>query len=185
VARGERLMVDLATVNGRPFHTLCGLGFFARVARARQGMRLAMPFGRALGVGIASLRTMIRSGRLHLAIDAEGEEQRQADAYALLVTNNRMGRDLRRARLDEGVLELHVMRHSGLLGRARTALSVMSGRWRESSAIETIAAASIDIRTRRTRVWASVDGELRREEAPLSFRIKPKALPMLVPRQES
>ena len=35
LARGERRMVDLATLNGQPFHTLCGLGFFSRVARER------------------------------------------------------------------------------------------------------------------------------------------------------
>jgi diacylglycerol kinase family enzyme len=180
VARAERRMVDLATVNGRPFHTLCGLGFFARVARARQAVRLAMPFGRAIGVGVASVRTMMRSGRLHLTIEIEGD-RRPAEAYAVLVTNNRMGPDLRRARLDEGTLELHLMHHTGLFGRARTAVSVMSGRWRDSRSIETLAAASIDIASRRSRVWVSVDGELRREEAPLAFRIKPRAQPMLIP----
>ena len=180
LAHARPARIDLATVNGKPFHTLCGLGFFARVARARQGTRLAIPFGRIIGVGWATLRTVLRSGRMRLTIEADGH-RREADAYAVLVTNNSLGPDRRRHRLDDGRIELHLMHDAHLFGRLRIAFEVMSGRWRESAAIESISARTLTITTRRSRVWCSVDGELARQTTPLTFAVQPGALSVLMP----
>lgn len=180
LARGERRMVDLATLNGQPFHTLCGLGFFSRVARERERARLSIPFGRAIGVGIATLRSLVTAGRMRLEIDAAGE-QRVVDAYAVLVTNNRFGEDWRRTRLDEGVLEAHVLCDGPVLDRLAAGYEALAGRWREGQRIETITASSITIAAHRSRLWSSLDGELTRVNTPLKFRIQREKLPLLMP----
>ncbi len=182
LASGEIRKVDLARINGRPFHTLCGLGYFARVARAREQTRFDFPGGHAVSVLVSVWRSVTKAGRTRLDILADGRRIRTR-AYATLVTANKVGEDWRRAQLDEGVLELHLMRASHFAGRARAGLDLLSGRWREGDAIESVSARRIEIRSARPRMWIAVDGELRREGTPLVFEIEAKAVPMLVPRR--
>jgi diacylglycerol kinase family enzyme len=182
LAQGEIRKLDLARVNGRPFHTICGLGYFARVAREREQTRYDFPGGRAVSVLVSVWRSVTKTGRTRLDIVADGRRIR-THAYATLVTANRIGEDWRRSRLDEGVLELHLMRASHVTGRAKAGLELLSGRWREGDTIETISARTIEIRSERPRMWIAVDGELRREDLPLAFEIEPQSMPMLVPRR--
>jgi diacylglycerol kinase family enzyme len=181
LAAGEVRKLDLARINGRPFHTLCGLGYFARVAREREQTRFDFPGGRAVSVLVSVWRSVTKAGRTRLEIVADGRRI-VTRAYATLVTVNRVGEDWRRANLDEGVLELHLMRASHFAGRAKAGLELLSGGWREGDTIESISAHRIEIRSERPRMWIAVDGELRREDMPLVFEIETQSMPILVPR---
>jgi len=184
LAAGEVRRIDLARVNGRPFHTLCGLGYFSRVAREREKSRFDFPGGRLVSVLVSVWKSVTKSGYVRADISAGGQH-RSVRAYAILVTSNRIGNDWRRARLDEGVLEIHIMRHAHIAGRARAGLELLSGRWREGETIETLAAERIEIRAPRPRLWLAVDGELRRESTPLVFTVERQAVPVLMPARGS
>ena len=56
--------IDLAEINGRPFHTLSGLGFFSQMARAREETR-GHPLGRlaSLVLGMVSCVARTTSSR--------------------------------------------------------------------------------------------------------------------------
>ena len=181
LAQGEVRKIDLATINGRPFHTLCGLGYFARVAREREETRYDFPGGRAVSVAVSIWKSVTKAGRTRLTIRA-GDRTISTRAYAVLVTSNRIGEDWRRQRLDEGVLELHLMRAAHFAGRAKAGFELLSGRWREGEAIESRAADTIEIASSRPRLWVAVDGELRREEMPLRFAVERAKVPVLLPR---
>jgi diacylglycerol kinase family enzyme len=183
LASGEVRKLDLATVNGRPFHTLCGLGYFSRVAREREQNRFDFPGGHILSVLVSVWKSVTKSGHVRLDITADGRRI-STRAYAILITSNRIGNDWRRERLDEGVLELHLMRQSHFAGRARAGFELLSGRWREGEAIESMVARKIEIRSGRPRMWIAVDGELRREETPLTFAIDRARVDVLTPRVE-
>ncbi len=180
LARGSIVNIDLATLNGRPFHTFVGLGYFARVAREREQSRYGVPGGRALSVLVSIWKSVTRTGRTRLDISAGGRTLRTR-AYATMITNNRIGEDWRRTQLDEGILELHIMRAGHFAGRAKAGMELLSGRWREGDTIETIAADKVEIDTARPRLWLAVDGELRREETPLVIRIERGKVPVLMP----
>lgn len=96
--------VDLASVGGRPFHSLSGFGFFSQMARAREEMRGHL-LGRFLGVTLAALQAVRRTANFTLEINADGHHL-SVEALAVLITNNRFGPDWRRKQLDEGVLEI-------------------------------------------------------------------------------
>jgi diacylglycerol kinase family enzyme len=181
LAQGEVRQIDLATINGRPFHTLCGLGYFARVAKEREDTRYDFPGGRAISVAVSIWRSVTKAGRTRLTIRA-GDRTISTRAYAVLVTSNRIGEDWRRQRLDEGVLELHLMRAAHFAGRAKAGFELLSGRWREGEAIESVAAEHIEIASSRPRIWVAVDGELRREEMPLRFAVERAKIKVLLPR---
>jgi diacylglycerol kinase family enzyme len=171
--------IDLATINGRPFHTLSGVGFFSQMARAREETR-DLP-GRILRMGVAVVRALARAGRFTLDIEIDGEA-RTIDAFAVLVTNNQFsGEDWRRKRLDAGLLEVHIAEEQGALGKLKAGADLLTGSWRDNLGIHSFTAEKVRIGTARERTWVSTDGELMRERVPLDYGIRPRALSLLMP----
>jgi diacylglycerol kinase family enzyme len=173
----EPRRIDLAEVNGRPFHTLSGLGFFSQMARAREEVR-GHPLGRFVGLVLAWFRALIRTAPFTIDVALDGRHE-EIKALAVLVTNNRFGADWRRARLDEGVLEMHVVEHQGTLTKLKASAALLTGAWRTEQDIRSIATTELVIVNRRRYAWASTDGELSRERVPLRYRILPGALTVL------
>lgn len=169
--------IDLAEINGRPFHTLSGLGFFSQMARAREEVR-GHPMGRLAGVVLASFRALTRTTSFTIDVVLDGKRE-QVRAVAVLVTNNRFGADWRRARLDEGVLEMHLVEDRGTLTKLRASAALLTGAWRTEQHIRSIVASDLTITRRRRHTWASTDGELARERIPLRYRVLPGALTVL------
>jgi len=172
--------VDLATLNGRPFHSLSGLGFFSQMARAREEVR-GHPLGRIAGVAIAAVRALRRTEPFTLDIRTEDRTE-QVEALAVLVTNNQFGPDWRRPRLDGGVLEIHIAEHDGALSKLKASANLIAGTWRnddDTDGIRSIVARHVMINRERGRTYASTDGELRREKVPLKYEIEPRALKVL------
>jgi diacylglycerol kinase family enzyme len=169
--------IDLAEINGRPFHTLSGLGFFSEMARAREEVR-GHPFGRLPGVAMAWFRAMVRTYPFTVEVKADGHSE-QVRAFAVLVTNNKFGPDWRRERLDEGLLEIHIVEEQGALAKLKGSAALITGAWREQQGIRSIATRSLTIDRPRSHAWASTDGELGRERIPLRYRVLPQALTVL------
>ena len=100
------------------------------MARAREETR-GHPLGRFV-------ERRARVGSAHCAAPApftvdivvEGRRQ-QVRALALLVTNNRFAADWRRPRLDEGVLELHLVEDEGALTKLKASAALLTGAWRD------------------------------------------------------
>jgi hypothetical protein len=74
---------------------------------------------------VAAVRALIRT--LPIEVEVDGCYERQV-AGAVLVTNNVFeGSPWRRPRLDEGMLEVHLLAAPGFVARTRAALAVMTG----------------------------------------------------------
>jgi diacylglycerol kinase family enzyme len=135
------------------------------------------PLGRMIGVGLAAIRALRRTGPFALELSADGRRT-SVEALALLVTNNRFGRDWRRGRLDGGVLEVHVAQTQGALGMIKTSADLLTGAWRDNPEIQSFAARELTIGHRR-RAWTATDGELMREDVPLRYAMLPGVLNVL------
>ncbi|BCP54558.1 diacylglycerol kinase [Kaistia sp. 32K] len=177
--------IDLASVNGRVFHTLAGLGYFAEVARGRAQFRGAgLPFGRFIAVARSSLRAFSRAGVLQLTLETAGES-REIEVYALLASNNRLSlTGFDRPQLDEGLIEIHFAAGAELASRMQAGLDLLAGRWRDNPEIESLAVRRAVITSHRPRLWLSVDGELTRMATPLVLESLPAALSVLAPGEE-
>jgi diacylglycerol kinase family enzyme len=169
--------IDLAEINGRPFHTLSGLGFFSLMARAREEVR-GHPLGRFASVVIAWGRALRRTYPFTIDVAVEGRRE-SVTALAVLVTNNRFGADWLRPRLDEGTLEMHLVEDEGALTKLKASAALLTGAWREEQGIRSVAARDIMIASRRRHAHASTDGERIRERTPLRYRVLPGALNVL------
>ncbi|WP_371346861.1 diacylglycerol kinase family protein [Ancylobacter sp. IITR112] len=173
--------IDVATLNGRRFHTISGMGFFSQMARARETAR-RWKLWRFLAVAIAAIYALRRSGRFDLDVTVDGTDH-HFQAFAALVSVNRFtGPGWRRSRLDEGVLELHVAEDRGGLALLRAGADMVTDNWRDNPGIISLTGRDIVLRrANRARVWVSTDGELGREEMPLNYKIAPRGLRVLVP----
>jgi diacylglycerol kinase family enzyme len=173
--------IDLAEVNGRLFHSLVGLGFFARMADERQRARKQVPFARSLAFVVALGRAISRVGAIHVLFESKGVKAHRRSA-AVLITNNRYREQpIRREKLDEGTLEINIVRGAHSLALLRAGFDLVAGRWRREDSTEQIAVREITVTTSRSSVHASVDGEDVVLQSPLTLRVRPKALTVLRP----
>ena len=172
--------VDVATLNGVPFHSASGLGFAVTVAGERERARRWIPFSRSLATVVATLRAVARNRPVEVEVEAAGCVERLA-ADAVLVTVNRFeGSPWRRPRLDEGLLEVHLLRTPSLLARWRAALAVVTGRWRALQHLRSLHATSVVLRRGRgAGARVTLDGEIARSVGPLAYAIQPGALKIL------
>jgi diacylglycerol kinase family enzyme len=177
LARAAPCRIGLAEVNGRPFHTLSGLGFFSHVARAREEVR-GHPLGRFASLVLAWFRALRRTAPFSIDIVVEGRRER-VTALAALVTNNRFAPDWRRPRLDEGLLEMHIVEQQGTLTKLKASAALVAGAWRDEPGIRSLVARDITVASGRRHTHASTDGELVRERLPLRYRALPGALSVL------
>jgi len=175
--RAEPRRIDLATVNGRIFHSVSGLGFFSQMARAREETR-GHVLGRMISVGVAAMRALRRTGRFSLDLSIDGKTE-TVDALAALVTSSRFGADWRRPRLDDGLLEVHIAEDAGTLGRLKASTDLLTGGWRDNPGIRSVQARAVTIDRGRHRAWVATDGELTRERMPLRYSVIPRALTVL------
>lgn len=179
LAAARPVPVDLASINGRYFHSISGLGFFSQMARAREEAR-DLPT-RLLRLAAAGLQAFTRTGLFTLEFEIDGRSC-VMDAYAVLVTCNRFGgTDWRRSALDGATLEIHIAEQEGALARLKTGADLLTGTWRDNPGIHSYLAQRVRIRSARRRAWLATDGELRRERIPLDFKIEPRKLTVLSP----
>ncbi len=177
LARATPRRIDLASLNGRLFHSISGLGFFSQMARAREEHR-DLP-GKILRLGAAAMRALTRTGRFSFDVEIEGK-RRAIETYALMVTCNTFaGTGWRRETLDGGTLEIHFARDEGALAKMKAGADMLTGAWRDNDGIESLSAQRLRISAARHRAWVATDGELRREHMPLEYQIKPRALNVL------
>ncbi|MDR4305693.1 hypothetical protein IHQ68_03525 [Chelatococcus sambhunathii] len=186
LSRAEPTRIDLAAINGRPFHSISGLGFFTQMARAREAARGLQGLGRYAAFGYAAFRAFFRSGRSRYQLVIDGAPVK-VEATAVLVTNNAFGDgSWRRERLDRGEIEVIVAHAGGWRDRFRLGAQVLTGGWRSNRLIEIFEARTAVVeKTRRTRVWVATDGELTRERCPVVYETMPGAARMLRPAPEA
>lgn len=176
----EPVRIDVATVNGRAFHGVSGIGFFSQMALAREAYRQS--HGRISGWFLALGRALVRSGRVRLDIEVDGQRV-SVDAYAAVVTNNSFdGAGWHRSRLDAGEIEVHVAEERGGLAKMKLGADVLVQSWRGNPGVHSFKGQRVAINShRRNRAWVATDGEVTREEMPLEYEIRPKALTLLLP----
>ena len=113
-------------------------------------------------------------------VEVDGRKERLV-ADAVLVTNNVFeGSPWRRPRLDEGILEVHLLAAPGFVARTRAALAIMTGEWRALRHLTSLRAPSVTLRRPgRGRTRVTLDGEVTLQRGALTYAIVPGALAIL------
>jgi diacylglycerol kinase family enzyme len=184
IAAGHVREIDLAEVNGRVFVNNSSVGLYPEMVRLREAEQERKGRSKRLAMLSASLTTLRHFRRHRLWISAEGLE---APVYTplLFVGNNRYEVNLlslgRREALDEGELCLYAIRARSRMGLFWAGIRGIFGRLDQQRDFVTLYAGEAEVSSDRDFMIVSADGETVRMETPLRYRIRPRALKLIVP----
>lgn len=187
IATGEKRLIDLAEVNGRIFVNNSSIGLYPRIVLRRERQQ-RLGSGKWNAAFWAALRIFRISPFLKVRITIDGKRFLRKTPF-VFVGNNDYEMDLynigRRPRLDDGKLSVYYLHHGGRWGVTLLVYHTIFGRLRQWKDFEEVSTEEISIETRRRRLPVAFDGEVRILDTPLHYRIRPKALSVIVPRAET
>jgi diacylglycerol kinase family enzyme len=187
VAHGRVSVVDVGEVNGRVFVNNSGLGIYPQVVAQREaeqerhGTRKWPAFARA------ALSVFRRYPFLKLRVHLEGEERLLKTAFVFVGNNQYEVTGLKiggRACLSAGKLGFYVANRTSRFGLLRLAFRAMVGRLNQARDFEAFCIDEARIESRKRALLVATDGEVTRMEPPLHYRIRPRALRVLVPTEK-
>jgi len=185
IAAGRRVGVDVGEVNGRGFINNASLGLYPNIVRERT--RQQRRFGRSKRTAMlwATLEALHRSRLLDVRLELEGRVQEFRTPFVFIGNNDYSleGFNIgRRARLAGGILNVYATRRTSAAGLFGLALRALFGRLRQADDFMEASVRALRVASRRReRLLVATDGELSAFDTPLEFRIRPRALQVIVP----
>jgi diacylglycerol kinase family enzyme len=184
IADGAVREVDVAEANGRVFVNNSSLGLYPAAVSLREAW---MDRGRRhkwLAMGRAALATMRWFPVVRVSLHVR-ESAVDVTTPMVFVGNNRYETRLfalgKRERLDEGELWVYLARDAGRLGFVRLAVRALTGRLDDSRDFLGLGLQEVVVHDRRGLLEVAFDGEVDHLAPPLRYRIRPRALRVIVP----
>jgi diacylglycerol kinase family enzyme len=183
VFSGRIAAIDVGEVNGRIFLNNSSLGLYPRIVRYReaeraQGHNKWIAFARAI---VAALR---RHSLFHVRLHGDGGQALSRATAFVFIGNNEYemsGANIgARKSLEGGQLWVCLPRRGGRLDLLHLALRALVGRLRDRD-LHVLKAGEIVIEMRKPRPSVATDGEVVDMAAPLTYRIRPRTLKVVVP----
>ena len=184
IAAGRRVGVDVGEVNGRAFINNASLGLYADLVRKRKRQQRHLRRSKRMAMLWAALEVLDRSRLLDLRLELEHQVQECRAPFVFVGNNNYVleGFDIgKRERLDAGLLNVYTTRRSSAAGLLGLALRALFGGLRQADDFTESAVRSLRVESRHRRLLVATDGELHAMDTPLEFRIRPRALEVIVP----
>jgi diacylglycerol kinase family enzyme len=187
LASGRVTVVDVGDVNGRIFLNNSSIGVYPRMVwereqQQRQGRR------KWTALGLAALQVWRQYRRVTVTIEGR-HDCRKVSTPFIFIGNNEYGIDDgridARATLEGGRLQLCMAPDADRRAMARIVMAAIAGRLGAIDGFEAMTACELTIATRARRLGVSLDGELHTFESPLRYKIRRRALQVLVPNRES
>ena len=186
VLAGRTTTVDLGEVNGRFFLNNASLGLYPQTVRLRQRYH-ARGYWKWLIALLVTIGVLRRYRSMAVRIDREGEVALRRTPIVFVGNNEYRAAGFlagTRESLTGGTLAIYVVNAGGRrhpLRLVRVAWHIVRGIALEGDHLELLPAreAAVDITV--PRVHMALDGEVELFETPLAFRIRPRALRVVVP----
>lgn len=176
--------IDVAEVNGRIFLCNSLIGLPITVAEERQRLRGETFSNRVNGYFNLLVKVLASTRRITIDIEEKGDSHR-VRALSIAVSNNAYDEQaslmMSRGSLADGELALYLAHHRSGREMVASLLRAMLGLWRHDPSVEEIKAKAITLTWRRPRMRVSNDGELEVLDCPLNYRIRERALKVLMP----
>lgn len=176
--------IDVGDVNGHIFLCTSIMGLPARLARHREGQRGRWRPLVWFNLLRAAVQSLTRYPRLTVRVHVH-DAVSVLRTRALIVANNALdgghGGGAARTQIDRGELVLYIAGRLDPLRLFRLSLATLSGNFEKHPDLKAITAKTLTIGGRSRRLRVMNDGEVELIEPPLSYRIRPGALNVLVP----
>ncbi|MBG9390323.1 diacylglycerol kinase family protein [Caenimonas aquaedulcis] len=188
LARGHAVQVDVAEVNGRVFINNSSLGLYPDIVLDRERQRRRLGRGKWGALLAASLHAAQRYPVLSFDMEVDGKPISRRSAFAFIGNNEYTmeGFEIggRSQGLADGKLSLYITQRTGRFGLLRLALRALFRRLRQAKDFDILTAQSLVVNTRHRHMRVATDGEVSLMETPLTYRIRPAALRVIVPAPE-
>ena len=186
LASGRLTNVDVGEVNGRLFLNNSSIGVYPRMLWEREQRQR---HGHRKWVALFMAALNVWRHYRPITVTIEGRELRShVRTPFVFVGNNEYaidgGRIDVRQSLDEGRLQLCMAPGADRGRMARIVLAAIAGRLGTVDGFEATTASALTISTPVRRLGVSLDGELKTLVGPLRYRIRPRALQVIVPEQD-
>ena len=184
IAQGEPVAIDTAEVNGRLFINNSSLGLYPDIVADRERQRRRLGRGKWRALLAACAHAARRYPVLSLQIDLNGRAFERHSSFVFVGNNEyRMeGFNIgERESMASGRLSLYVTQRTGRFGLLRLAFRAMLRRLRQARDFDMLTARALVVNTPHRQVRVATDGEVSVMETPLTYRIHPGALRVIVP----
>jgi diacylglycerol kinase family enzyme len=183
-ATGNTVAVDIAEVNGHFFlnNSILGLYPFYRAERERQEASGRRTPG---SLFTAIVRTLWRFPRLDLRLRMSDGELKRTTPYVLIANNEHAMEGFepwKRDSLTEGKLWIYILRDRGRTGLLRLIAKIAVGGSLAPEEFERLRVREVVVDSTRRVLRVAVDGEIVHVSAPLTYRSRPGALKVIVPK---
>lgn len=176
--------VDAGEVNGKLFLHQVVVGVLPSIAAVREKVRGGGPW-QLLAFARHLIRRLSNARKTAVSISSRDTQTRVERIHAISVANNSydqgLGKVFARSCLTAGTLTLYILRRLSVIDALRLAVEMLTGRWQQDDAVSIETVRSVTLGAKKQRIAAMVDGEVEILETPLSFRIRPKVLRVMVP----
>lgn len=184
IVHGHVRHVDVGEVNGQVFVNNSSIGVYPRAVEARDAQQERFGWSKWPAMVYGSLAVVRQFRLLRVTVRAENHDQRFITPF-LFVGNNEYELSLftmgRRLCLDGGQLGLYIASTTSRWGVARLTLHALMGRLDQAKEFESFCLSTVDIESNRRNLRVARDGEVTRMAPPLRYRIRPRALQVIVP----
>lgn len=180
--------VDVGMLNGRTFLVNASLGLYPQLLEDREAYKQRYGRSRLVALWSAIVTLMHAHRSLHVQIDLEGQPRRHMYTPTIVVGNNALQLEQLGVRQVEEIERHHLV---AMTSRSRGTLALygllLRGLLRRLGDAENVISFGFDTMTvhprrARKRMKVAMDGEICWMDAPLTFRVAPDKLPLLVPR---
>jgi diacylglycerol kinase family enzyme len=186
IAAGHAIDIDVAEGNGRVFINNSSLGLYPTIVRSRDRQQRRLGRGKWPALAWATLTTLRRRPFLNVRVCTDHTSRRCTTSFVFIGNNvyTMEGFNIgQRQRLDAGQLSLYLTRRCTRFRLVTLALRALFGGLHQADDFEALTAESIVIETSHKRLHVSTDGEVTLLDTPLEYRIRPRALRVLVPQR--
>ena len=181
---GHTIEVDVAEVNDRIFLNNSSLGLYPIIVRERE-KRQRLGLGKWPAFIWATVQAFRRFPFLDVQLRVNGALLDRTTPF-VFIGNNEYAMNLFnigvRERLDRGVLSIYITHRTSRLKLIGLALRAVLGRLRNDKDFLELRSNEVKIQTRHKRLRVAFDGEIEVMKPPLSYRVRSRALRVIVPK---
>jgi YegS/Rv2252/BmrU family lipid kinase len=184
IVAGHTTEVDVAEVNNRIFLNNSSLGLYPMIVREREKHQ-RLGFRKWPAFIWATIQALRRNPFLDVRLRVKDELLDRTTPF-VFVGNNEYAMDLfnigLRERLDRGELSIYITHGTNRLKLISLAVRAVIGRLRTDKDFLALRSDEVKIQTARKRVRVAFDGEIEVMEAPLQYKVRRRALRVIVPK---
>ena len=184
IAAGNTMSVDIAEVNGHFFLNNSSIGLYVDLVRARERQQTRLGRGKWPAFAWALVGALRRYPFMTVALTMDGQAVVHRTPLVFVGNNAYRIEGLQigqRDGLQGGVLSVYVTDRAGRWRLLSLGLRALAGRLRQARDFRAFSTTELRIDTGHRWLRVATDGELRRLETPLHYRIHPRALRVIVP----